>query len=81
MSRCKIDPKSLLCSRCGMQVSSMAVRVGECRGRGLGDWVQFALAAIGITKERVEKVSGKPCGCKQRQEALNKLGRQLTAQR
>lgn len=45
--------------------------------RGLGDMVAAGLAAVGITKERVSKVLGRPCGCGQRQEALNKLGRRL----
>lgn len=45
--------------------------------RGLGDMVSSVLSAIGITKERVSKAIGKPCGCAKRQEALNKLGRRL----
>jgi len=45
--------------------------------RGLGDMVAAGLAAVGITKERVSKALGRPCGCGQRQEALNKLGKRL----
>lgn len=45
--------------------------------RGLGDMVAAGLAAVGITKERVSKVLGRPCGCGKRQEALNKLGKRL----
>jgi predicted nucleic acid-binding Zn-ribbon protein len=41
---------------------------------GLGDRVADGLAAVGITKERVSKLIGKDCGCKKRQEALNRLG-------
>ena len=41
---------------------------------GLGDRVADGLAAVGITKERVSKLVGKDCGCKKRQEALNRLG-------
>ena len=44
---------------------------------GLGDMVAAGLSAIGITKERVSKVVGKPCGCAKRQEALNALGRKI----
>lgn len=44
---------------------------------GLGDIVASGLAAIGITPERVSAVTGKPCGCKQRQETLNALGRRI----
>lgn len=44
------------------------------RKRGLGDAVEGALSAIGITKDRVEKWLGRPCGCKERREKLNRLG-------
>jgi len=44
---------------------------------GLGDMVAAGLAAVGITKERVSKAIGKPCGCAKRQEALNALGRRM----
>ena len=45
------------------------------RPSGLGDMVASALSAVGITKERVSKAIGKPCGCKKRQARLNELGR------
>jgi len=41
---------------------------------GLGDMVERALTAIGITKERVEASVGAPCGCEERREKLNRLG-------
>lgn len=41
---------------------------------GLGDMVSSALSAVGITKERVSKILGKPCGCGKRAEAMNKFG-------
>ena len=44
---------------------------------GLGDMVAAGLAAVGITKARVSKAIGKPCGCAKRQERLNELGRRL----
>ena len=44
---------------------------------GLGDMVASALSAVGITKERVSKAIGKPCGCAKRQEKLNELGRKF----
>jgi len=44
---------------------------------GLGDMVAAGLSAIGITKERVSAVVGGDCGCQQRQEALNELGRKI----
>ena len=46
-------------------------------GPGLGDLVASGLSAVGITPERVSALTGKPCGCKQRQAALNALGRRL----
>src|SRR5205823_1705059 len=42
--------------------------------RGLGDVVESALVKIGITKERVEKWVGAPCGCNERRVKLNALG-------
>jgi hypothetical protein len=45
---------------------------------GLGDMVSAGLSAIGITPERVSKALGvKDCGCRQRAEALNRIGRKL----
>lgn len=49
--------------------------------RGLGDMVSDGLAAVGITKDRVQAVANavgvKDCGCKKRQEKLNELGRRV----
>lgn len=47
------------------------------RRPGLGDMVAAGLSAVGITKERVSKALGKPCGCAKRQEKLNELGRKF----
>jgi DNA repair protein RadC len=47
------------------------------RQKGLGDLVTMALSAVGITKERVSKAIGRPCGCAKRQERLNELGRKI----
>ena len=44
---------------------------------GLGDIVKAGLSAIGITEERVSAAIGRPCGCSQRAEKLNKLGRKI----
>lgn len=41
----------------------------------LGDAVKRALDAVGITQERVERWLGRKCGCKERREKLNRLGR------
>jgi len=45
--------------------------------RGLGDMVAGALAAVGITKERVSAAIGRPCKCGERQETLNAIGRTI----
>jgi hypothetical protein len=39
--------------------------------------IAAGLSAIGITPERVAAITGKPCKCKQRQQALNDLGRRI----
>lgn len=39
----------------------------------LGDAVETALRSVGVTKERVEKFVGGPCGCEERQRKLNQL--------
>ena len=44
---------------------------------GLGDMVAAGLSAVGITKERVSKALGRPCGCAKRQQKLNELGRKF----
>lgn len=44
---------------------------------GLGDRVASALAAVGITEARVSRLFGRPCGCKGRRAALNRLGRRF----
>jgi len=41
---------------------------------GLGDYVAAVLSAIGVTKQRVAAVVGGPCGCPERQAALNAAG-------
>lgn len=41
---------------------------------GLGDMAAAALAAIGITKERVSAAVGGPCGCEKRAAWLNAAG-------
>jgi len=76
---CDIDPSSLRCRVCGAAVSAPHVRRNcgtppAMPANGLGDYVAAGLSAIGITKERVEAVVGGPCGCPERQAALNEAG-------
>lgn len=46
----------------------------ETEEKGLGDHIESALTAMGITSERVEEWTGKPCNCTERREKLNLLG-------
>lgn len=72
---CDIDPETLLCRRCRCRVSSPHVR-RNCGtpAPGLGDLAAGALAAIGVTKDRVEALVGGPCGCDERQAWMNAAG-------
>jgi hypothetical protein len=46
----------------------------ENKSRGLGDTIEKITTATGIKAvvEAVAAVTGKPCGCQERKEALNK---------
>lgn len=72
---CVIDEKTLRCVNCNAVFSTTSVRA-NCRKvpPGLGDYVAAFLSAIGVTKERVEAVVGGPCGCPERQAAMNAAG-------
>jgi len=79
---CTYDPKTLTCTTCG-HVARVLPTFRRCKpppkpaSPGLGDMVAAGLASVGITKELVSRVLGKPCGCDKRQAALNKLGKRL----
>lgn len=66
------------CIRCGRNTAPTASErdriFATCRVIGLGDYVTYWLALFGLTKERVEWFTGKPCGCAQRQKSLNTFG-------
>lgn len=46
----------------------------EVEKPGLGDMVKAGLSAVGITEQRVSAFIGRPCGCSERQAALNAAG-------
>lgn len=50
-------------------------------GRGLGDIFASGLDAVGITKDRVQRIASavgvKDCGCARRQATLNRAGYRL----
>jgi hypothetical protein len=76
---CQIDPQSLKCQLCGEPAFSASV-LRNCRP-GLGDRAASALSAVGITKARAQAIANavgvKDCGCRGRQEALNRIGYQI----
>lgn len=75
---CVLDDSRLYpCRKMDVTSDALALRCGQTDRQGLGDMVAAGLAAVGITPERVSALTGKPCGCKQRQAALNALGRRL----
>lgn len=41
--------------------------------RPLGDLVEAALSRVGLTEERVSRWLGRPCGCRERKDKLNRL--------
>ncbi|MFA5376320.1 MAG: hypothetical protein WC455_11300 [Dehalococcoidia bacterium] len=43
------------------------------KSRGLGDVLEAALSKVGITHDRVDAWLGRPCGCAERKERLNRL--------
>ena len=75
---CDIDPESLACRVCGGRVTRPHVK-RNCTPLkpGLGDMLKAGLSAIGITEERVSAAIGRPCGCSERAEKLNELGRKI----
>jgi hypothetical protein len=76
MKSCNVNDSGV-CESCG-RVNPFEGFQRQCiTGYGLGDMVAAGLSSIGITKERVSAVVGGECGCQQRQEALNKLGRKI----
>lgn len=76
---CRFD-QALTCPACGYKARRPDHR-RVCRppaepvGLAVGDAVAAGLAAVGITPQLVERVTGrKGCGCKQRQQRLNEAG-------
>ena len=80
---CQFDTQTMECPACGY-VASKLPTLRECqptpkggdawRPVMLGDLVERGLSAVGITKERVERAAGRPCGCGGRQTSLNQWG-------
>jgi hypothetical protein len=64
------------CIRCGVRRSPPYPR-RNCTP-GLGDMLSAGLSAVGITKERVQRLADRvgisDCGCSQRRQLLNSLG-------
>jgi hypothetical protein len=81
--KCQLTPVNRMYGRCTVCLRLARYACGdtdrECSGKpqpmGLGDMVAAGLSVIGITKERVSALVGGDCGCEQRQEWVNELGR------
>lgn len=45
------------------------------KSKGLGDTIEKITTATGIKKvvDKVSEVTGKPCGCKERRDTLNRI--------
>lgn len=76
------NPGLFPCIQQHWSTAAMALRCGVVAPKaGLGDMVADGLAAVGITKERVQSVAAKvgikDCGCAKRQQAANRLGAKL----
>jgi len=83
---------SFVCKNCGIRIPRRLAAAGkpfvvctrpartapEPAAPGLGDMASNALAAFGVTKERVQAVASavgiKDCGCTRRQEMMNRFG-------
>jgi hypothetical protein len=75
---CDFDNDAMTCPRCGFKAAGRHWKK-NCKGPpGLGDRLASGLEAIGITEERVRKWVG-DCGCKERKERLNRLGRWISS--
>ena len=72
---CDIDEHRLVCRKCGRDASHNAL-LRKCPKKplGLGDMVAAGLSAVGVTKQLVSAVIGRPCACPERQAALNQIG-------
>ena len=67
------------CARCGFRLCGVKPPIRRrCDVQpkpGLGDMVAAGLSAIGITKERVQAITGKDCGCAKRQNVIQRVER------
>ena len=89
MPLCDFNNPALVCPKCGYRARRLPTE-RECRPVPekvwrpipIGDLVEKGLTAIGVTKERVEKLTrteGKPggCGCEGRKKWLNEVGNKV----
>lgn len=65
------------CGLCGFGTACQGTVWHKCQAMGLGDLLAAGLAALGITEDRVSAAIGRPCGCGERREKLNELGRKI----
>ncbi|QDP47887.1 MAG: hypothetical protein GOVbin225_8 [Prokaryotic dsDNA virus sp.] len=50
------------------------VKINKMKSKGLGDTIEKITTATGIKKvvDTVSKATGRPCGCKERRDSLNR---------
>lgn len=60
-----------------LTAKELASHPGKSPEPGLGDMAASALSAVGITKERISKILGRPCNCPRRRDYLNRAGRRF----
>jgi hypothetical protein len=55
-------------------IKCVLVKINKMKSKGLGDTIEKITTATGIKKvvDTVSKVTGKPCGCKERRDSLNR---------
>lgn len=80
MTYCEFDDETMACRFCGYKAKSPKT-IRECRQHqsewrpiAVGDLVEKALSSAGITPDRVERLTGRKCGCKQRKQWMNDAG-------
>ena len=67
---------SHVCVKCAVRRESIRpIYAWECElfYRGMGSRVAKMLKIAGVTPERISKIIGKPCGCPERRERLDRL--------
>ncbi len=83
MTRCDLSNPRARCPVCGFVARRRDGRlvvgaIRTCPGRRrflprprVGDWIEAAARLVGITPERIERFTRRPCGCAGRRDWMN----------